>query len=153
MFGTNRAPVLHQDQHYLEMDWNELPLEPHNLGVPSGASKTIFELMVRLAQSIHLSRTATNNVSKMTVWDSTWPMSPKSCIRCVQNYFWANGTFGPNHAPILHQDQHYLETDWNKLPLEPHNQECHWMRPKRFLSLWYIWRKVFNYLALTLTLS
>jgi hypothetical protein len=36
-------------------------------------------------------------------WDSTWSMSPRSFIRCVQNYFWAYGTFDANHAPILHQ--------------------------------------------------
>jgi hypothetical protein len=56
---------------------NELPLEPHNLGVSSGSSKNIFELMVhlaqtisklmvRLAQTIHLSCTDTNTVSKQT---------------------------------------------------------------------------------------
>jgi hypothetical protein len=66
MFGTNRAPILRQDEHYLEMDWNELPLEPHNLGVPLGESKTIYELVVRLTQTMHLSRTDTNIVSKRT---------------------------------------------------------------------------------------
>jgi hypothetical protein len=32
----------------------------------------------------------------------TWPWSPRSTIRCVQNDFWADGTFGTNCAPILH---------------------------------------------------
>ena len=27
--------------------------------------------------------------------------------------------FGANHAPILHQDSHYLKMDQNELPLEP----------------------------------
>jgi hypothetical protein len=31
--------------------------------------------------------------------------------------------------------------------------EYHWEHPKRFLSLWYVWRKLCNYLAPTLTLS
>jgi hypothetical protein len=35
------------------MDRNELQLEPRHLGVPLGASKTIPEPMVRLAQTMH----------------------------------------------------------------------------------------------------
>ena len=34
---------------------NEIPHDPHHLGVPLGASKTISEPMVRLAQTVHLS--------------------------------------------------------------------------------------------------
>jgi hypothetical protein len=36
--------------------------------------------------------------------DSTWSTSPRSSIQCVQNDFRVSGTFGPNRAPILHQD-------------------------------------------------
>jgi hypothetical protein len=32
--------------------------------------------------------------------DSTWPSSPTSSIGCIQNNFWACGTFGANCAPI-----------------------------------------------------
>ena len=46
------------------MDQNELPLEPRLLVVPSGVSKMISEPKVRLAQTMHLSRTDTNTVSK-----------------------------------------------------------------------------------------
>jgi hypothetical protein len=46
------------------MDRNELPFEPRHLGVQSGASKTISEAMVHLAQMVHLSCTETNTVSK-----------------------------------------------------------------------------------------
>jgi hypothetical protein len=42
------------DQHYLQMDRNELPLEPRDLGVPSDASKMILEPMVCLAPTVHL---------------------------------------------------------------------------------------------------
>jgi hypothetical protein len=42
----------------------ELSLEPHHLGVPSGASKMISELTVHLAQTMHLSCTDSNTVSK-----------------------------------------------------------------------------------------
>jgi hypothetical protein len=48
------------------MDRNEHPVEPHHLGVPSGVFKMIFEAMVCLAQTVHLSYTDTNTVSKRT---------------------------------------------------------------------------------------
>jgi hypothetical protein len=32
---------------------------------------------------------------------STWALSSRSTIGCVQNDFWAYGTFGANHGPIL----------------------------------------------------
>jgi hypothetical protein len=48
------------------MDPNKLPLDPRRLGVPSGASKMIYVLMVHLAQVVHLSYTDTNIVSKQT---------------------------------------------------------------------------------------
>jgi hypothetical protein len=54
-FGTNRAPIFCQDLHYPQAEKNELSLEPHHLGVPSGVSKAIFEPMVHLAQTVYLS--------------------------------------------------------------------------------------------------
>jgi hypothetical protein len=48
------------------MDWNEIPFEPRHLGVPSDASKMISEAMVYLWQTVHLSCTETNTVSKHT---------------------------------------------------------------------------------------
>jgi hypothetical protein len=42
----------------------ELSLEPHQLGVPSGASKMISKPMVCLAQTLHQSYTDTNTISK-----------------------------------------------------------------------------------------
>jgi hypothetical protein len=48
MFGTNRRPILRQDSHYPKNDQNELPVEPRDPGVPSGASKTISDPLVRL---------------------------------------------------------------------------------------------------------
>jgi hypothetical protein len=51
--------------------------------------------------------------------DLTWPTSPRSSIGCAQNDFWAYGTFSVNNAPILSQDYHYFQTEWNELPLEP----------------------------------
>jgi hypothetical protein len=78
--------------------------------------------------------------------------SPRSFIRCVQNYFWAYGTFDANRASILCQD--YLQTDWIERTLEPHHLgEQSRVCPKWVLSLWYVWRKACTYLVLTLALS
>jgi hypothetical protein len=48
------------------MDWNELSLEPRHIGVPLGASKMISDPIVYLAQTVHLSCSDTNTVSKRT---------------------------------------------------------------------------------------
>ena len=66
MFSAIPASILPQDWHYLQADRIKLPLEPRHLGVPSGASKMNSELMVCLAQMVHLSCTNTNTVSKQT---------------------------------------------------------------------------------------
>ena len=65
-FGANRALILREDEHYLQIDRIELPLEFRHLEVPLGASKLISEPMVRLVQTVHLSCTRTNTVSKRT---------------------------------------------------------------------------------------
>jgi hypothetical protein len=65
-FGIICAPILRQDYHYLEIDQNELPLEPCHLGAPSGASKIIYKPLILLVQIMHLSCTNTNTVSKRT---------------------------------------------------------------------------------------
>jgi hypothetical protein len=75
-----------------------------HLGVPSGASKMISELTVRSAQTVRLSWIKISTISKRPKRGSIWALSPRSTIRCVQNDFWAYGTFGPNRAPILHQE-------------------------------------------------
>ena len=49
----------------------EIPHDPRHLGVPSGASKTISEPMVRLAQAVHRFCTDSNTISKRTERDST----------------------------------------------------------------------------------
>ena len=60
----NHAPILRQDEHYLQMYRNELPLEPRHLVVPSGVTKMISEPMVLLVQTMHLSCTDANTTSK-----------------------------------------------------------------------------------------
>ena len=64
MFGANRAPILHR--HWLPTDQNEIPHDPRHLGVPSGASKTISDPMVHLAQTMHLSCVKSSTTSKRT---------------------------------------------------------------------------------------
>jgi hypothetical protein len=126
-------------------------------------------------------------------WESTWPTSPRSSIGCAQNNFWAYGIFGASRAPILCQDYHYPQTVWIQLLLELHHlgvpsgvskmiympmvhlaqtvhlscvktsavskqiessfhlilitSKYHWVRPKWFLSIWYVWCKPFRHLA------
>jgi hypothetical protein len=63
-FGAKHAAILSQDYHYLQMNRNELPFEPRHLGVPCGVSKMISKTMVCLAQTMHLSCTETNTISK-----------------------------------------------------------------------------------------
>ena len=75
---------------------NELPLEPRHLLVPSSVPKMIYESMVHLAQTMHLSCTDTNTVSK----------------RKEAGFHMTNVTY-----------------------------KFHRVSPKRFLSLWYVWRK------------
>jgi hypothetical protein len=58
--------IMHQYKHYLQMDWNEIPHDPYHQGLLSGVSKTIFELMVHSAQTVHLSCTDTNTIYKWT---------------------------------------------------------------------------------------
>jgi hypothetical protein len=101
--------------------------------------------MVRLVQTMDLSYTDTNTISKRTITrfymthikpcpylesrlalfpngpkrDSIWASSPRSTIHCVQNDFWGYGTFGANRAPILHWNLHCLQTDRNKILHNP----------------------------------
>jgi hypothetical protein len=66
MFNGNRAPILRQDLHYLKTYQNEHPLEPLQQGVPSGVSEMIFELVVRSAQTVHVSCIKISTISKET---------------------------------------------------------------------------------------
>jgi hypothetical protein len=118
MFSTNRAPILHQHQHYLHMDQNEIRHDPRHLGVSSGASKTFFDVVVHLAQTVHLSCVKISTIFERTESSFHLRLVTRSNIGCVQNDFWAYGTFGANRAPILRQDYHYHQTNSIKHPLE-----------------------------------
>jgi hypothetical protein len=103
-FDTNHAPFSRQDYQYLQIDSNKLPLDPHHLGVSSVASKTISKPMVHSAQIVHLYCTDNNTVFKQTKMRFHMTHSPRCSIGCIQDNFWANGTFNSNRAPILRQD-------------------------------------------------
>jgi hypothetical protein len=66
---------------------NRAPPDPCHLGVPSGASKTLYDPMVCLTKSsTYLAPTRTQSQNRLK-WDSTRPTSPRSSIGCLQYYF------------------------------------------------------------------
>jgi hypothetical protein len=81
-----------------------MPHDPRHRGVPSSASKTISKPMVLSTQTVHLSCTDGNTITKGKEVKFHMPTSPKSSIGCVQNDFCAHGMFEANRAPLLHQD-------------------------------------------------
>jgi hypothetical protein len=97
---------------------------------------------------MHLYCTDTNSVSKRTEMTFHMTHSPRSSIGCVQHDFWSDGTFDTNDASILREDYHYLQTDSNKLPLEPRHREV-----SSCASKMNVWRKPWTYGAPTPTLS
>jgi hypothetical protein len=42
----------------------------------------------------------------------SWASSHRSTIGCIQNYFWASGTFSANRAPILHPNGPKWDSIW-----------------------------------------
>jgi hypothetical protein len=101
MFGANRAHILHQHKQCLQIDQNEIACDPHHLAVPSGVSKVISEPVVRSAQTVHISCTDTNTISKQTMMSFHLSLITWSTIGCVQNDFLVYGMFGRNYGPIL----------------------------------------------------
>jgi hypothetical protein len=79
------------------------------------------EPLVRSTQTLHLSCVKISTISNDLTQASTWALSPRSTIGCVQNDFRAYGMFSTIHAPILHRHQHYLQIDQNKILHDP----CH----------------------------
>ena len=135
------------------MDRNKFPLDPRHLGVPSGASKTISEPMVRWCkQCIYLAPTLTLPPYGPKQ-DSTRPMSHRSSIGCTKMFSKPMAC----SAQTMHLSCVKIRTTskWTKTSfhLSLVTKEYHRVRPKRFLSLSYIRCKPCTYLAPTLTLS
>jgi hypothetical protein len=135
------------------MDRNELLLDTHHQGVPSGVPKMISMSVVHLAQTMHLSSAEINTISKQTEQAFTWPTTPRSTIGCVQNDF---------HA-VVHSTQtlhlscaksntisKWTETSFHLTHI---TKEYHRVRPKWFPTLWYVVRIPCTYLVPRLTLS
>jgi hypothetical protein len=85
--------------------------------------------------------------------DLAWPKSPRSSIRCVRNNSYAYGMFGANHALSYTDTNVVSKQTETSFHLSLVTLKYHQVRPKRFLCLWYIWRKLCTYLTLTLTPS
>jgi hypothetical protein len=65
-FGTNVHLSCTEIETISKKDRNEILYNPRHLGVPSGASKSVSEAMVRLVQTVDLQCTDTNTISKWT---------------------------------------------------------------------------------------
>jgi hypothetical protein len=103
-FIAKPCTYLAPDSNYLQTNWNELSLDPHHLGVPSGASKMISKPTVYLAQTMHQSCFEIITISK---WSKTRFHSTnvtKRYHRVCLKRFLCRGTFGTKRTPILHLD-------------------------------------------------
>jgi hypothetical protein len=65
-FGANHTPFLRLDEHPLQMDRNELPLDRHHLRVTLGVPKMISMPMVHSTQTVHPSSAEISTISKWT---------------------------------------------------------------------------------------
>jgi hypothetical protein len=135
------------------MDRTELLLEPRHLRVPSSASKMISMPMVCSVQTVHLSCTNTNNVSKQTktrfhmihvtyefhrvrpkLFMSLWYVQYKPCT-----YLASRLALSPNGT--------------NRAPPDPRHLRITSGASKMIYEPWYVWRKQSTYLTPTQTLS
>jgi hypothetical protein len=134
------------------MNWIKHSLEPRPLGVPSGASKTISRPTVRSTQTLHLSCFKISTISNEPNQASTWALSPRSTIGCIQNDFWAYGMFSTNLHLSWTDTRTISESTKVRFYMTHATLEFHRVRPKRFLRLWYVRHKLYTYLASTLAL-
>ena len=149
MFHANRAPILHQDQHYHQTDRTELPLEPLHLGVQTGALKMVSQTMLHYVQTLHLSCTETNIVSKqtearfrMTHVPSIWYVPSISYDTCSKISSFASRLFS-KHLVCSIQTMHLSCIKISTISkqtepsnhLSPFTQEYQQVRPKWFLIL------------------
>jgi hypothetical protein len=130
---------------------NDIWHDPRHLGVPSGASKMVYEPMVCSAQTMHLSYPTLTQFVNRPKRDSTWPMSPRCSIACVQNCFRAYGMFGATmHLYYTNTNTISKQTEL-RFDMTYVTKEFQWVHPKWFLSLWYVRRRPCTYLTPTLT--
>jgi hypothetical protein len=65
-FDANSTPILRLDEHCLQTDWNDPPLDTRHHRVPMGVPQNISMPMVHSAQTIHISSFEINTMSKQT---------------------------------------------------------------------------------------
>jgi hypothetical protein len=114
----------------------------------------IAQPMVRLAQTMHLSCTDTNTVSK-------WKEVTFHLTHVALEFHRVRPKWLPSLWCIWHKLCTYLASDTNTVfkwkevifHMTHVTLEFHRVRPKWLPSLWYIWHKLCTYLATTLTLS
>jgi hypothetical protein len=148
MFGANPALILHWHWHYLQTDRNEDPPDPHHLVVPSGASKMISKPMVYPAQTMHLSCI---KISRLQMDRNELPLEPRH-LGVPSSA--SNMIYEPMVCLAQTVHQSYANTNivstWTetRFHLSLVTKVYHRVRPKWFMSLWYVGCKSF-----TLTLS
>jgi hypothetical protein len=86
------------------MDRNELLLDLHHLGVPSGVPKAILEPMIHLVQTVHLFCVEISTTTKQNETGFHFTMSLRTTIGCAEKDFHACDTFDANRAPIFRLD-------------------------------------------------
>jgi hypothetical protein len=134
------------DTNIVSTERSEIPHDPRHLGVPSGASNTISEPIVRSKPTEHLSCIKISTVSKLTILslkarDRGAPLDASKMI------------FEP--MVCLTQTMHLYCTDTNivskrkeaRFHMTHITLEFHQVHPKWLLSLWYVRRKPWTYLA------
>ena len=111
-----------------------IPHDPHHLGVPLGASKTISEPMVRLAQNLCTYLTSTLTPS---------PNRPNEITHDPRDLGVPSGASKTISEPMvrLAKPCTYLTSTLTPSPNRPNeipHDPRHQVRPKRYLSLWYV---------------
>ena len=99
------------------MERSETPHDPRDLGVPSGASKMMFEPMVRLTKTVHLSCVKISTISKRT--ETSFHLS-------IINYYYQRvrlkrflSRWYVWRKPCTYLASRIARKDRNELPLEP----------------------------------
>jgi hypothetical protein len=108
--------------------------------------------MVRLAQTMHLSCTNTNTISK-------WKEERFHMTHVTKEFHWLRAKQFLSLCYIRRKPCTYLGSrlalspSWPSFHLSLITSKYHQVRPKRLLSRWYVRRKLCTYLAPTLTLN
>jgi hypothetical protein len=136
------------------MDRNEIPQDARHLVVPSGASKMIFEPVVRSVKTVQLCSIKISTISKQTKLSIHLSLITEEYHQVHPKWFYELVVCS---AQTVHLSCFNISTipKWTKsgIHLSFITKEYYWVRQKWFLSLRYVWRKPCTYLASTPTLS